>query len=1047
MMKKAARKKAVRGRGADKLARQKDEMRSNGRAENGLQSDLASIEMMIEDRLGVRLGPTSRRVIALAYGLTQEVSTPSPMLTTSFLLFGMVECGRRERVRNSAKFLLQRVNYTEKRVRDLYLNAARDESKRGRDESKRGRETPSITDYALGAIKKAGEVALETTGGNTVHARHLLAGIILYRPQMPEAGAQKRLREMRIGAKELERDFLSFLIKAELDDKYEAWERILGGQRIEAKPTTKSDSAGPYRVPIASFSGDGVRDAQGKLIDRLGIENEVEGMSKLVASKDIRWPLSIGLFGRWGSGKTFFMEMMEDRIREIAHRSNEGIEKGRESAFCRNVVQIKFNAWHYMDANLWASLVTHIFDELVEQISTGEKEDIEKKKKLLFENVESAKKLLEQAQKRYDDAKRSVETAKQKIENLESKRNTTNDELKNVSFRDIAVLAKDDPRIREQVKRVAECLGLDSVPGNEDLRKVVQQSRDILGKITLICRSTASRQGGRLRLLGYTALLVGLPAVLGLIVLLVAPSGWLSRIGGIIVAGLTFLREWAKTIAPQLRQIDEGLDRWQQVQKEMQSIISQKTHEQNEEESRLCGGIERLRELERLAREDLECASKLEQEANNEMEEVKTGRRLYKFIEERSSRREYKDKLGIIALIREDFEGLTKLIRESANDKSVDELRRIDRIVLYIDDLDRCPADRVVEVLQAVHLILGFELFVVVVGVDPRWILHALREEYTAFGGTDEQLGAISRKWLTTPQDYVEKIFQIPFSVRPMDRSAYERLVSQLVEAHDDGMSEGRDKRPPKGETKSLKIVDGRDKSKVSPAMRDGARPTPAAGSPDDLSRQQKQPMDVSPEQQGAERPEELEFDLAPPAMKLEPGEIEFMKAVGDLMPSPRATKRFVNIYRFLLATLTSQQEVVQFKGKDGQPGDYEAVIVMLGILTRFPTQACDILRMLAGDPKGLERFSVFAAHLKPTEKQGTAPARYSNIVLDDIPDWERPTWELLSGILEEKAKSLSNDSLAPFARWAGWVGRFSFQYGRAAADFQPGTDNLVSEP
>ncbi len=43
-------------------------------------------------------------------------------------------------------------------------------------------------------------------------------------------------------------------------------------------------------------------------------------------------------------------------------------------------------------------------------------------------------------------------------------------------------------------------------------------------------------------------------------------------------------------------------------------------------------------------------------------------------------------------------------------------LPRIDRIVLYIDDLDRCPEVKVVEVLQAVHLLLAYPLFVVVVG-------------------------------------------------------------------------------------------------------------------------------------------------------------------------------------------------------------------------------------------------------------------------------------------------------------------------------------------
>jgi hypothetical protein len=39
--------------------------------------------------------------------------------------------------------------------------------------------------------------------------------------------------------------------------------------------------------------------------------------------------------------------------------------------------------------------------------------------------------------------------------------------------------------------------------------------------------------------------------------------------------------------------------------------------------------------------------------------------------------------------------------------------------VLYIDDLDRCPPRRVVEVLTAMQLLLALPLFVVVVAVDP----------------------------------------------------------------------------------------------------------------------------------------------------------------------------------------------------------------------------------------------------------------------------------------------------------------------------------------
>ena len=46
----------------------------------------------------------------------------------------------------------------------------------------------------------------------------------------------------------------------------------------------------------------------------------------------------------------------------------------------------------------------------------------------------------------------------------------------------------------------------------------------------------------------------------------------------------------------------------------------------------------------------------------------------------------------------------------------------LERIILYIDDLDRCPEERVVEVLEAVNLLMAFPLFIVIVGVDPRWV-------------------------------------------------------------------------------------------------------------------------------------------------------------------------------------------------------------------------------------------------------------------------------------------------------------------------------------
>ena len=64
----------------------------------------------------------------------------------------------------------------------------------------------------------------------------------------------------------------------------------------------------------------------------------------------------------------------------------------------------------------------------------------------------------------------------------------------------------------------------------------------------------------------------------------------------------------------------------------------------------------------------------------------------------------------MITTIRRDFEKLEELL----GDWRTDGEKAVDRIILDIDDLDRCPPECVVNVLQAI------KLFIVVVGVDAR---------------------------------------------------------------------------------------------------------------------------------------------------------------------------------------------------------------------------------------------------------------------------------------------------------------------------------------
>ena len=172
---------------------------------------------------------------------------------------------------------------------------------------------------------------------------------------------------------------------------------------------------------------------------------------------------------------------------------------------------------------------------------------------------------------------------------------------------------------------------------------------------------------------------------------------------------------------------------------------------------------------------------------------VTTGALLSEFLSERVGSVDYRTRLGTAALVQRDFRALSKLIEEQnedcvANDTGGKEPAAdvLNRIILYVDDLDRCEAEKVIDVLQAVHLLLAFPLFVVVVAVDSCWLSKSLADHYPAFAGTRGLDQA-------TPSDYLEKIFQVAFWIDPLGTGARSSMVRGLLQGSLVGSSGGDD--------------------------------------------------------------------------------------------------------------------------------------------------------------------------------------------------------------------------------------------------------------
>jgi len=290
--------------------------------------------------------------------------------------------------------------------------------------------------------------------------------------------------------------------------------------------------------------------------------------------------------------------------------------------------------------------------------------------------------------------------------------------------------------------------------------------------------------------------------------------------------------------------------------------------------------------------------------------------------------------------------------QEELDGQDITDKKKINRIVLYIDDLDRCPPDRVVQVLQAIHLLLAFPLFVVVVGVDSRWITRSLRQNYEWLGENNGEMSNGDKKEVAedrdddrdgrtgaTPHDYLEKIFQIPFWLRSMNDDACVEFLDGLTKEATDRVPQVAHKEEPQ-----TSVVDP-----LSPLLEKVAvAQTPAPASvPEPVDAVVEQPTQsvaafvTATEENGHEQ-----IDLAPQSLTFTTFEVDYMKQLVPLIGrSPRAVKRFLNCYRLIKVGLTP----AEFKDfvEEGKSTSYKAVMILLGVITGAPTVSSYMLDAL----------------------------------------------------------------------------------------------------
>lgn len=877
------------------------------------------------DFLEMRRTPTVEAILQLCTVIAEERNF-SRSISTGILLAACEQVGRAAATGGdwNAAVVLARALEPERFA--LACTAYFNRYRRARESAASSRH------YATKNFAAVCHEAQRLAGEQEVGARHLVVALLSIGPTGRQpSSAWSLLHEAGGDRHRLLRTLLDELIDDGFPAEREVW--MAERQRL-----------GRTGAIIAGYAAD-----QEEGVDCLDLDDDVNAMASLIVARGVEPPLAIGVFGPWGSGKSFFLRSLRQAIKRTAAST--------DTNYWSNIVQIEFNAWHFVDANLWASLAAHILQKLGDRTKANTRKPEEQEAcRAALALLKLADERLQQATSQELTLKAGFDAAQTKTEQAIATIATSETAIAAQLARDLTAELNTEQVLNSIPGAQAALGGLQQIDGS--LRNIGKSGKELRQKLEGFALT-----GARLDLL-WSALLQGRGSrtLLPWAIVAVAVSALLWRLFHTeILAVLAPLAsvaagaaQWVKRQHAQIGELLEPLDK---VRLKIDESIAAAEAARHQKIAELKAGLEAKRaELQQATAQRMD-AQKALADARQAASDTVSGKTIDAFVAQRIGSGEYQKHLGLVALVRSDFEKLGSMILthngiQSGNreEKLVAELLKngvnienlgINRIVLYIDDLDRCPPPRVIEVLQAIHLLLAFPVFVVVVAVDSRWMKRSLAQQYPLLVGTLERAnghGDANGDRLTqpyaSPEDYLEKIFQIPYWVQPMTSTACGKLMRTLTEVTPapKKQNEQQQNREEKGEGKPPDEK-SRDPAGGESEQSRQEQPSTGGGTAGETGTTGGTPKSDDPRKITGSDGDPAKKVVAAERLQLSAGERSGMEDLAMLVGrSPRAAKRFVNTYRVIRSAL-SESQLEMMRRERG----YDSILFVLALNTGAP--------------------------------------------------------------------------------------------------------------
>lgn len=116
----------------------------------------------------------------------------------------------------------------------------------------------------------------------------------------------------------------------------------------------------------------------------------------------------------------------------------------------------------------------------------------------------------------------------------------------------------------------------------------------------------------------------------------------------------------------------------------------------------------------------------------------------------------------VVRMFRDDF----KEMLDEANVK---------KLIVLIDDLDRCLPDRIIDNLEAIKLFLNVDNTAFIIGADQRIVRDAIRHRYKDLIARDDE-----KENKRVVVDYLEKLIQVPYNLPKLSDTEVETYITLL---------------------------------------------------------------------------------------------------------------------------------------------------------------------------------------------------------------------------------------------------------------------------